>query len=75
MRIDSFGSVLEDLVLKPITKVEYDVICVRFDGVGEEVNFKMNADLTQILQAESELPRHDEDLDGVSGDEMGCVRH
>lgn len=63
MGIDCFHILSENLFLVSVSKVENDVVGVRFNGKSEELDVKFYAKLIQIFQRKSESPAHDEDFD------------
>ena len=69
MRIDSFGCMVENLLLESVSQVKHDIISVCFNGECEEVDFKFDTSRGQILKGKSELSAHDENLDGLCGNQ------
>jgi len=66
--------VLEDLLFKPIPQVKDDIISICLNGEREEVDFKFNASVREVLQSQPELSGHDEDFDRLGGHQKLLVR-
>ena len=50
MGIDGFTAVLEQLLFKSHSEVKSNIVCVGFDGKGEEINLEINVQRCQILE-------------------------
>ena len=65
MCINSFTRMHEKLLLKSHSEIESNIISIRLNSKGEEINLKFNFKLSQILKSQSKLSAHDENLDSL----------
>lgn len=72
--VNGFLDVLEDLFFESVSQIKNDIVGIGFDSECEEINLEFDAWLGQILKSQSELSAHDEDLDGLCGNEELSVR-
>ena len=66
--IDSLRCIVKDLLFKPVPEIKDDIISVCVNSESEKINFEFNTGISKILEGESELSAHDENLDGLSRD-------
>mmetsp|Transcript_12339 Transcript_12339/g.19164 ORF Transcript_12339/g.19164 Transcript_12339/m.19164 type:complete len:219 (+) Transcript_12339:2954-3610(+) len=71
--VDSLGCVLENLLFEAVSEIKDDIISVGLDGEGEEVNFKLDSGIGEVLESQSELATHDEHLDGLGSHQVVLV--